>query len=64
MGIRLFTSIGNNVPPIEEPAATYPIANPRRFLNQWAMIAVVGLKIPPHPSCLRKIFRIRGRINV
>ena len=54
MGIKLFASIGNNVPPTEEPAATYPIANPRRFLNQWAMTAVVGLKIPPHPSCLHK----------
>ena len=52
MGIRLFASIGNNVPPTEEPAATYPIANPRRFLNQWAMTAAVGLKIPPHPSWL------------
>ena len=34
MGIRLFASIGNKVPPTEEPAATYPIANPLRFLNQ------------------------------
>lgn len=47
-GISFLAAIGNTVPPIEDPIATSPIASPRLFLNQCAITAVVGPKIPPH----------------
>jgi len=49
-GIKFFAAIGTTVPPIEDPTATNPIANPRLSLNQCAITAVVGPKIPPQAN--------------
>lgn len=51
LGIRFCAAIGNTTPPTEAPTAIYPNTRPRLFLNQWARIACVGEKTPPHPNC-------------
>jgi hypothetical protein len=48
-GRRFRAVTGRIVPPIEAPAATKPMAKPRRLLNQWATTAGVGEKTPPQP---------------
>ena len=50
-GIKLLVTMGKTTPPSDDPTATIPIASPLRFLNQCAMTAAVGPKIPPHAAC-------------
>jgi len=46
-GMRFLTAMGMVVPAMDEPIAVNPNARPRFFLNQWAIIALVGPYTPP-----------------